>query len=184
MFVDAHLHAVRKKGLPRNAAYSDYATPEEVSAKMDRTGVDRGILLPLISPEGGFQLSTTEDVLEICETYPHRFYAFCNVDPRAGSHAPDADLSFHLNYYKHQGCLGVGEITAGFNGFTRDPEFGWSIMERLNDRILFGTEICDPLVSHRHPDYLRTSFAEGRISREAFENISWRNANQLFGLGL
>jgi len=184
MFVDAHLHAARKKGLPRNAADSNYTTPEELIAMMDRAGVDRGILLPLISPESSFQLSTTEDVLEVCAAYSHRFYAFCNVDPRAGAHTPEADLFFHLNYYKHQGCLGVGEITADFNGLTRDPEFGWSFMERFSYRILFGTAICDPLIPHRHADYLRTSFAEGRISRAAFDNISWRNANRLFGLGL
>ena len=294
VFVDAHLHTVRKKGLPRNAADSNYTTPEELIVMMDHTGVDRGILLPLISPESSFQLSTTEDVLEVCESYPDRFYPFCNVDPRAGAHTPDADLSFHLNFYKHQGCLGVGELTAsleftdplvqnlfhhcercempvlfhlapqrygnyglidklglsgleaslqafpnlifighssafwseisgavndekrnqypsgpveaggavprlmanyrnlycgwdatsGFNGLTRDPEFGWSFMERFKDRILFGTDICDPLVPHRHADYLRTSFGEGRISREAFENISWRNANRPFALGL
>lgn len=112
MFIDAHLHTVRRMGLPRDAVNSNFATPDELIGIMDRTGVDRGILLPSSSPEGCYQQVTTEDVLEVCETYPDRFHAFCNVDPRAGSNSPDADLSFHLNYYKGQGCLGVGEITA------------------------------------------------------------------------
>jgi predicted TIM-barrel fold metal-dependent hydrolase len=294
MFIDAHLHTVRRKGLPRDAANGTFATPEELIEIMDRTGVDRGILLPSSSPEGSFQQSTNEDMLEVCETHPERFYPFCNVDPRAGTHAPDADLSFHINYYKELGCLGVGEITAtleftdplvqnlfrhcercempvifhvapqrygcyglidrlglpgleaclqtfpnlifighspafwseisgdlteenrnlyptgpvapegavprlletyanlycgwdansGFNGLTRDPEFGWSFMERFHDRILFGTDICDPTNNHRHAEYLRTSFADGHISQEALGNISWRNANRLFKLGI
>lgn len=294
MFIDAHLHTVRRKSLPRDAAGSNFATPEELIGMMDRTGVDRGILLPGASPECSYQRVTCEDVLEVCEAYPDRFYPFCNVDPRAGSNSPDADLSFHLNYYKDRGCLGVGEITAnlefgdplvqnlfrhceccelpalfhlapkrygcyglidtlglagleaslaafpklvfighsqpfwaeisgdvsaanrntypegpiapggtlprlmdkypnlycgwdarsGYNGLTRDPEFGWSFMERFSERILFGTDICDPTNNHRHAEYLRESHAGGRISDAAFENISWRTANRLFGLGL
>lgn len=294
MFIDAHLHTVRRKGLPRNAAGSNFATPEELLAMMDRTGVDRGILLPSPAPECSFQRSTNEDVLEVCEAYPERFYPFCNVDPRAGSNSPDADLSFHLEYYKGRGCLGVGEITAnleftdplvqnlfrhcercrmpvlfhigpqrggcyglidtlglagleaslkafpkltfighsqpfwaeisgdatpanrntypsgpvtpggalprlmetyanlycgwdagsGYNALTRDPEFGWSFMERFSERILFGTDICDPSNDHRHAEYLRASRGAARISEAAFENISWLTANRLFRLGL
>ncbi|MBU4200418.1 MAG: amidohydrolase family protein [Verrucomicrobia bacterium] len=294
MFIDAHLHTARRKGLPRNAAGENFATPEELIGMMDRTGVERGILLPSSSPECSYQQVTSEDVIEVCETYPNRFHPFCNVDPRDGSNSPDADLSFHLNYYKGRGCLGVGEITAnlefgdplvqnlfrhcercelpvlfhvapkrfacyglidtvgmagldaslaafpklvfighsqpfwaeisgdvttenrntypkgpivpggalprlmntypnlycgwdaasGYNGLTRDPEYGWSFMERFSDRILFGTDICDPSNNHQHAEYLRTSHADGRISDASFENISWRTANQLFGLGL
>lgn len=294
MFIDAHLHSTRVKGLPRNAEGANYPTPDELIDMMDRTDVDKGILLPSASPEYMYQHVSTEDVLEVCSAHPDRFYPFCNVDPRAGSNSPDADLSFHLNYYKEQGCLGVGEITAnlpfvdpmvqnlfrhcercsmpvlfhmapkryacyglidalglpgleaslaafpdlvfighsqpfwaeisgdvtlenrntyppgpvtgggnlprlmetypnlycgwdagsGYNGLTRDPDFGWSFMNRYNERILFGTDICDPSNKHQHAEYLRTSLAEGKISEAVFENISWRNADRLFGLGL
>ena len=294
MFIDAHLHMIRRNGLPRNAEGSNFATPEELIDMMDRTCVDKGILLPSASPECSYQTASTEEILEVCETYPDRFYPFCDVDPRAGSNSPDANLSFHLNYYKGRGCLGVGEITAnlefsdplvqnlfrhcegcempvlfhiapkrygyyglidslelpgleaslaafprlvfighsqpfwaeisgdvtaenrntypagpvvsggavprlmeaypnlycgwdagsGYNGLTRDPEFGWSFMERFSERILFGTDICDPSNNHRHAEYLRTSHADARLSDIAFENISWRTANRLFGLGI
>jgi predicted TIM-barrel fold metal-dependent hydrolase len=294
MFIDAHLHTARRKGLPRNLKGSNYATPTELIAMMDRTGVDKGILLPGENPECTYQTTTNEDILEVCEQYPDRFYPFCNVDPRAGNNSPDTDLSFHLNYYKKRGCRGVGEICAnmefddplmrnlfkhcercempalfhiapkrygcygiidalglpgltaalqdfpnlifighsqpfwaeisgdltnenrntypkgpvtpggvlpklmeeypnlycgwdagsGYNALTRDPEFGWSFMERFKDRILFGTDICDPTNDHRHAEYLRKSHADGRISDDAFENISWRNANRLLKLGL
>jgi hypothetical protein len=288
VFIDAHLHMVRRKGLPYNAAGATLATPKELIGMMDRTGVDRGILLP--SPN----VEASEDVLEACETYPDRFYPFCNVDLRTGSNSLYADLSFQLNYYKGRGCLGVGEIIAnlefgdplvqnlfrhceccelpalfhiapkrgdcyglidtlglpgleaalaafpklifighsqpfwaeisgdvtaenrnaypkgpvvpggampmlmdkypnlycgwdagsGYNALTRDPEFGWSFMERFNERILFGTDICSTSNNHRHAEYLRASRADGHISETVFENISWRNANRLFKLGL
>ena len=294
MFIDSHLHTVRRKGMPRNANGANFATPEELIVMMDRTGVDKGVLLPGASPECGFQWSTPDDILEICERYPDRFIPFCNVDPRAGSNSPSADLSFHLNYYKKRGCRGLGEITAslpfddplvqnlfhhceacempvifhigpdrygyyglidalglpgleralhafpklvfighsqpfwaeisgdlteatrntypktpvapggtvprlmeecpnlycgwdagsGYNGLTRSPEFGWEFMNRFHDRILFGTDICDPSNDHRHAEYLRKSFADGHISDETFDDISWRNANRLFRLGL
>jgi hypothetical protein len=76
------------------------------------------------------------------------------------------------------------DAVSGYNGLTRDPEYGWEFMERFSDRILFGTDICDPSNTHQHAEYLRTSHAEGRISDAAFENISWRTANQLFSLRL
>jgi uncharacterized protein len=119
MFIDAHLHTIRFRGVPRNPQGDNFATPDELIAMMDRTGVDRGVLLPDVSPESAFQLSTCEDILEISATYPDRFIPFCNVDPRAGSNSPDADLSFHLAYYKERGCKGLGEITASL-AFT-DP---------------------------------------------------------------
>ncbi|NLF23775.1 MAG: amidohydrolase [Lentisphaerae bacterium] len=115
MFIDAHLHTVLWKGLPRSAGGATFATPEELIAMMDRTGVDKGILLPSVSPECSFQRVSCEEILEVVARYPDRFYAFCNVDPRAGSNAPDADLSHHLQYYRSRGCLGVGEVTANLD---------------------------------------------------------------------
>ena len=294
MFIDAHLHTITRKGLPRKASGGNFASPCELIAMMDQTGVDKGILLPSVSPECSFQRVTNEEILEVVEEHPDRFYAFCNVDPRAGSNSPDADLSYQLRYYKERGCLGVGEVTAnldisdplvrnlfhhcelcempllfhlaphrygcyglvdalglpgleaalqaypkltfighsqpfwaeisgdvtlenrntypggpvipggviprlmetypnlvcgwdagsGYNALTRDPGFGWSFMERFSTRILFGTDICDPTNRHLHAAYLRDSLADGHISQDTFENISWRNASRLFNLGL
>ena len=154
MFIDSHLHTVLHKGLPRTAG-GNFATPEELIKMMDLTGVDKGILLPSTGVECGFQRVTNEEILEVVSQYPDRFYSFCNIDPRSGSNAPDADLSYHL-------CF----------------------MERFNERILFGTDICDPSNDHLHAAYLRQSLAEGHLSEATFENISWRNANRLFKLGL
>ena len=112
MIIDIHLHTTRTKGVPQTKKGDNFASPEELIAIMDRTGVDMAVLLPYISPECMTQYSPTEDILEICARYQDRFIPFCNIDPRAGSNSPKTDHSRQLLYYKERGCKGVGEVTA------------------------------------------------------------------------
>jgi uncharacterized protein len=112
MLIDCHLHTVRRLGLPRNAQGDNFATPEQLIEMMDRTGVDKGVLLPVSMVECASQFSTTEEMLDICEQYPDRFIPFCNIDPRAESNSTTTDHSRQLTWYKEQGCKGVGEVTA------------------------------------------------------------------------
>ena len=112
MLIDCHLHTVRRLGVPRNVEGDNFATPDELIAMMDRTGVDKGILLPLVSPEARNQRTSSEEVLDVCAAYPDRFIPFCNIDPRVQTNSSTADHSRHLMYYKEQGCKGVGEMTA------------------------------------------------------------------------
>ena len=118
MFIDCHLHTVRRAGLPRPSG-DNFATPTELIAMMDRTGVDKGILLPGASPECADQSGSTEDILEVCEQFPDRFIPFCNIDPRAETNRATADLTRQIEYYKGRGCKGLGEVTANLS-FT-DP---------------------------------------------------------------
>jgi len=104
MFIDIHAHAYRK--LP--PIYS-FSTPEQVIERYDTLGIEKGALLPIVSPEI-YLPQANEDILEMVEQYPDRFFAFCNIDPRAltnCSHAPLGDL---LRYYKDLGCKGLGEV--------------------------------------------------------------------------
>jgi predicted TIM-barrel fold metal-dependent hydrolase len=119
MFVDMHLHTIRTQGVPRADGGDNFATPEELIGMMDAMGVERGVLLPLVSPECRTQYLPTEDMLDVCEEHPERFIPFCNIDPRGESNSAAADLSRQLEYYKSRGCKGVGEVTASL-AFT-DP---------------------------------------------------------------
>jgi predicted TIM-barrel fold metal-dependent hydrolase len=104
MFIDIHCHAYRK--LP--PVYS-FSTPEQVIERYDALGIEKGALLPIVSPEI-YLPQANEDILDMVEQYPDRFFAFCNIDPRAltnSSHAPLGDL---LRYYKDKGCKGLGEV--------------------------------------------------------------------------
>jgi len=294
MFIDCHLHTRIKDGLPRNDKGDNYATPAELIKMMDRTGVDKGILLPGVNPECRHQITPPEDILEVVARYPERFIAFCNLDPRSENNTPNADLSRPLLYYKERGCKGVGELCAnlyfdnpyvlnlfkhceqyempvlfhigpqaggcyghiddihlprlekclrlfpklvfighsqpfwaeisadvteanrntyppgkiavggaiprlldacpnlqcdisagsGYNALTRDAEFGYRFMEKYQDRLLFGTDICSPKNDHRHAEFLRNSLKAGKISQATFEKIAWKNINRILKLGL
>jgi predicted TIM-barrel fold metal-dependent hydrolase len=71
---------------------------------------------------------------------------------------------------------------SGYNAIARNPEFGYAFLEEFQDRLLFGTDICDPTNPLTLIDYLNEAVAKGHISREAYEEIGWRNAERLLGL--
>jgi len=79
-----------------------------------------------------------------------------------------------------------GDLSAGsgLNAISRDPEFGYQFLEEFQDRLCFGTDLANdpqelPIVS-----YFRTLPAEKLLSPEAFDKITWRNANRVLSLGL
>ena len=111
MLIDDHVH-VTKSRTTRRPDGDTFCTPDKLIEMMDADGVDKAILLPLVSPECRNRFVPTEDCLEICAVYPDRFYTFCNMDPRMDTNSEKADLSRHLSWYKDAGCKGVGEVTA------------------------------------------------------------------------
>lgn len=79
-----------------------------------------------------------------------------------------------------------GDLSAGSgcNAVSRDPDFGCAFMEEFQDRLFFGTDICNvpqdlPLVP-----FFNSLRAEGQLSPRAWEKIAWRNADKLLNLGL
>ena len=103
MFIDIHCHAFRIKP----PIYS-FSTPDEVIEVFDAKGIEKGALLPIVSPEI-YLPQANEDILEMCENHPDRFFPFCNIDPRALSNSPHSRLDQLLQYYKDKGCKGLGE---------------------------------------------------------------------------
>ena len=106
MFIDIHTHAYRKH--PKIGV--QFCTPEQVIERYDKEGIEKGFILPIVSPEIYFP-QANEDILDMVEKYPDRFVAFCNVDPRVMTNSVDAPLGDVLRYYKDKGCKGVGEVT-------------------------------------------------------------------------
>ena len=294
MLIDVHLHTIRTAGVPSGTRGDNFATPAQLIGMMDAMGVDMGVLLPLVSPECRTQYTPTEDMLDVCEKHPDRFIPFCNIDPRAESNSPSANLGRQLEYYKSRGCKGLGEITAnlaftdpfvlnlfahcqacelpvlfhiaprfggvyglvdelhlpglerclrlfpdlilighsqpfwsevdpgvtegdrnsypdgpvapdgavprlmrtypnlyadisagsGYNALTRDRDFGIAFLTEFKDRVFFGTDICSPRNDPKQAQLLRGLRAEGAVSEDVFENVSWRNVDRVLGLGL
>lgn len=117
--IDIHAHA---NAFPEffSTELQNFMAAEDVIAMYDKLGVDKGILLPLASPEGMISPITTEMTRYVYEKYSDRFYWFCNVDPRALNNRPDSDLVKLVGEYKKMGAKGVGEITAQL--YADDPK--------------------------------------------------------------
>ena len=120
--IDIHAHAT---------AFPQYAPPdpgngyrmvhpEEVIEYYDALNIEKGVLLPLISPEAQWLQVTNEETKWNADRYQDRFVWFCNVDPRSAQNSPKADLSYLLEHYKGLGARGVGELTS--NMYADDPK--------------------------------------------------------------
>ena len=105
MFIDIHAHAYWEP-VPFGAKF---ATPEQLLEFYDKYDIDKGVLLPVVNCEVYFP-QTNEDILNMAAKYPDRFIPYCNIDPRAMSNSPEAELDKVLRYYKDRGCKGIGEI--------------------------------------------------------------------------
>ena len=105
MFIDIHAHAYRN----HPPLLVQFCTAEQVIARYDQAGIEKGVLLPIVSPEI-YLPQANEDILEMAERYPDRLIPFCNIDPRALTNSVDAPLDRLLRYYRDQGCKGVGEV--------------------------------------------------------------------------
>ena len=105
MFIDIHAHAYRN----HPPLLVQFCTAEQVIERYDEVGIERGALLPIVSPEI-YLPQANEDILEMVERHPDRLIPFCNIDPRALTNSVDAPLGDLLRYYRDQGCKGVGEV--------------------------------------------------------------------------
>ena len=105
MIIDIHTHAYRVK-CPFGAPF---CTLEELLVEQDRLGIDKSVVMPIVSPEI-YIPQNTEDIIDMAREYPDRIIPFCNVDPRSISNSPMAKLEDILEFYKEKGCKGVGEV--------------------------------------------------------------------------
>ena len=104
-YIDIHAHAYRRV-VP---FVTPFYTPDQLLKQYDKFGIEAGFLLPIVNSEIYFP-QANEDILDMVEANPGRFFPFCNVDPRALINRADARLDEVLQYYKDLGCIGVGEI--------------------------------------------------------------------------
>ncbi len=138
--IDIHIHTSMWKDARINSS-TVLANPEQIREKYRQLGIEKGVLLPLISPECRFCIQTNEETEYIANKYSDLFYWFCNIDPRMGENSPTTDFSYFLEAYKKRGARGVGEITA--NLYADDP---------LMDNLFYHCGECDmPVIIHIAP---------------------------------
>lgn len=119
--IDIHAHGTAfPQYLPSKEWVGRFCSGEETIAFYDKLNIEKGVLLPVSSPEAFVSPMTSENCKYITTLYPDRFLWFCNVDPRALTNEPNADLKQLLVHYKKLGALGVGEVTAQI--YADDPK--------------------------------------------------------------
>jgi hypothetical protein len=139
--IDVHVHLGRAA-----SGKEPPVTEEELLRRMNELGIQRAVILPLVSPEVMFAPFTTEDALEAAARHPDRLLAFCNVDPRCGTNSPDMDFSWMLQEYKDAGCLGLGEVTANLafdeplclNLYRHCGRVGFPVLFHMATRVSYG----------------------------------------------
>ena len=81
MFIDIHGHVFRHPATWRDGKPS-FCTPEQLLARHDEIGIERGVLLPLVSPEC-FLPQGNEEIFEIAAAHPGRFIPFTVPGPKS-----------------------------------------------------------------------------------------------------
>jgi predicted TIM-barrel fold metal-dependent hydrolase len=113
MFFDIHAHMYK---YPYPLSYDEkkgyqlvFPNGEELIKMHDNLGIERAVILPLVSAESYVPQSVGE-VIDFCNASNGRFIPFCNIDPRVLDNKKDTDLGFLIEFYKKQGCKGMGEV--------------------------------------------------------------------------
>ncbi len=77
-----------------------------------------------------------------------------------------------------------GDLSAGSgcNALKRDPAYAIKFLNEFQDRLLFGTDICEPNTPTPLVDFLLELRGSGKISETVFQKIARENAIKLLGL--
>ena len=117
------------------------ASPQQLKKNYEELDIEKGFILPIVSPDCRGYVQSNEEMEYIATTHPESFFWFCNVDPRMGDNTNQSDLSEIINYYKQRGAKGVGEVTA--NMYIDDP---------LMDNLFYHCSLCNmPVTIHLAP---------------------------------
>lgn len=88
---------------------------------MDRDGIEKAVILPLVSPESAPFPQTSESALEAAKKHPDRLIPFCCLDPRCTTGRPERyghveglkGMKDILKRYQDAGAKGFGEHKVG-----------------------------------------------------------------------
>lgn len=79
-----------------------------------------------------------------------------------------------------------GDLSAGSgcNALTRDREYAVKFLNEFQDRLFFGTDICQPSMPTLRPlaQFLNSLLANGEISQSVFNKVARENAIRVLGL--
>ena len=91
--IDVHIHTSMWQGAQIQPGCV-LASTEEIRDIYKKKNIDKGFLLPLISPEYRFCVQTNEEMEYVANNNKDLFYWFCNIDPRMGDNTAKTDFSY------------------------------------------------------------------------------------------
>ncbi len=167
--IDIHAHATLFPDLVPRERGTDYhmLSGEELIKFYDELNIERGILLPLLSPEVWNGQMTNENCKVIADRYPDRFIWFCNIDPRMATEASNWTFDELFAHYKKLGAKGLGELTANIPAddprmdelFAHCAKEDMPVLIHISPRVGFSYGIADDLglprldaMMTKHPD--------------------------------
>jgi predicted TIM-barrel fold metal-dependent hydrolase len=106
-YIDVHTH------LGQTWNHTKELTADGLLEWMDANGVERAVVMPVVSPEAATFLSTSEAVLEKTKPHRDRLIPFCCIDPRTSYSGGRHGLKHILNSYAGRGAKGFGEHKVG-----------------------------------------------------------------------
>ena len=71
---------------------------------------------------------------------------------------------------------------SGYNALARDPEYAVKFLMEFQNRLMYGTDICNPEAAPDTRSFLLNLLNDGKLSCEAFDKIARKNACRLLGL--
>ena len=85
---------------------------------------------------------------------------------------------------KYQNLYGDLSAESGCNALTRDRAYAVNFLNEFQDRLFFGTDICQPSMETLSPlaEFLRALRDSGEISKIVFRKVARENAVRVLGL--
>ena len=142
--IDIHAHTTAyPQYIPKYTNGTRKRTTDELFREYyDKINVEKCVLLPIVSPEGLFSVTSNEEIKFLVDNAPDKLLWFCNVDPRSYQNSKDSNLGYLLEHYMSIGAKGVGEVTA--NLYADDP--------KLDNLFGFCAELGLPVTIHIAPE--------------------------------
>ena len=106
-YIDMHTH------LGQTWNSTETLSAEVMLRWMDFTGIEKAVVLPLVSPESSSYPLTTDFVLATTRSYRDRLIPFCSIDPRTSYRGGEKGLVEMLKRYQDAGARGFGEHKPG-----------------------------------------------------------------------
>ncbi|MCK9266237.1 amidohydrolase family protein [bacterium] len=85
-------------------------------------------------------------------------------------------------FRRYKNLLGDLSAGSGFHAMARDPEYAVKFINEFQDRLFFGTDICEPDTETPLIDFLLKLRDDGKITETVFNKVARENAIKLLGL--